>query len=356
MSSRSPPAVWLPTVRAGSGTDSFAHLLAAGLSERGIRAEITWLPHRAEYLPWTVRAPGAPKWANVVHVNSWLPERFVPRGLPILATVHHCVQDPILTPYKSVMQKLYHRFHVTPTERRIVTHAATVTAVSAYTALQVQRIFGVEGVVVVPNGVDTDTFSPAGKRPAPTAPFRLLFVGSWSRRKGTDLLSPIMQALGPEFELWIVSRAARGLPPSRLPGNVRMAAPQPTPRDLAAVYRQCDALLLPSRLEGFGLVALEAQACGLPVIATDGSSLPEVVEDERTGLLCRQDDVAAFAAAARRLREHPSFYASLAEAARSHAASHFSIDRMVAAYLRLYRQLLTGPPHTLVRQRGNTSH
>ncbi|MBL8256262.1 MAG: hypothetical protein JNJ62_06655 [Pseudoxanthomonas mexicana] len=64
--------VWLPTVRAGTGTDVFAERLCEGLNSRGIRAEIAWLPHRSEYLPWTVSVPVAPAWADIVHVNTWI--------------------------------------------------------------------------------------------------------------------------------------------------------------------------------------------------------------------------------------------------------------------------------------------
>ncbi len=80
------PAVWFPAVRAGTGSDKFTLQLCEALNARGIRAGITWLPHRAEYLPWTVRVPPVPGWANIVHVNTWLHPRFLPRGIPVVAT------------------------------------------------------------------------------------------------------------------------------------------------------------------------------------------------------------------------------------------------------------------------------
>src|SRR3546814_20476891 len=92
------PAVWLPTIRAGTGADVFTVRLCDGLNARGIRAEIAWLPHRAEYLPWTVRAPEPPAWANVAHVHSWLPHRFWPRRLPPVVTVPHLVNAPAYRP------------------------------------------------------------------------------------------------------------------------------------------------------------------------------------------------------------------------------------------------------------------
>ena len=64
------PAIWFPTVRTGTGTDVFTQRLVADLSKRGVRAEITWLPLRAEYAPWTVPIPQPPAWATVAHVNT----------------------------------------------------------------------------------------------------------------------------------------------------------------------------------------------------------------------------------------------------------------------------------------------
>ena len=73
-----PPAVWLPAIRTGTGTDAFTETLAASLKRRGLQAEISWLPHQAEVAPWAVPVPQAPQWANIAHVNTWLPKRFLP--------------------------------------------------------------------------------------------------------------------------------------------------------------------------------------------------------------------------------------------------------------------------------------
>ncbi|MFN3594090.1 MAG: glycosyltransferase [Thiobacillaceae bacterium] len=66
-------------------------------------------------------------------------------------------------------------------------------------------------------------------------------------------------------------------------------------------YRQADALLFPSRIEGLPLTVIEAMACGLPVIAAKSASLPEVVAHGATGLLCPVDDVGAYVSAPRTL-------------------------------------------------------
>jgi glycosyltransferase involved in cell wall biosynthesis len=80
--------------------------------------------------------------------------------------------------------------------------------------------------------------------------------------------------------------------------------------DLAYLYTRAHALLLPSLMEGFGLPAVEAMACGTPVVASTAGSLPEVVGD--AGILCDPTDVGAIAGAMRTLRDDPALRAHLA--------------------------------------------
>ena len=320
-------------MRVGTGVDVFTERLCTGLNAGGIRAEIAWLPRRAEFLPWTVPAPPVPAWVNIVHVNAWLHRRFIPEDLPVVATMHHCVHDPGMRPYKSAAQALYHRHMVWPLERWVLHYADAVTAVSEYTARQVREQFGIEPIRVIPNGLPTPEQATMERNERPHAPFRLLYVGSWTRRKGVDLLGPILERLGTDFELRYTA------PPDlrvRLPGNCRSLG-RPDRRQLQRAYSEVDALLFPTRLEGFGQVALEAMAAGLPVIATAGSALPEVVVDGVTGILCPQDAIAAFADAARRLAGNPQLWQSMSSAALVRARQPlFSIDSMVASYAEVY--------------------
>ncbi len=339
MNDSTTPAVWFPTIRTGSGADVFTERLVEGLMRCNIRAEITWLPHRAEYAPWTVAKPKPPSWANIAHVNTWLPARFLPRDLPIVATMHHCVHDPALTPYKSLPQMLYHRLYIYRLEKQVLHRAATVTAVSRYTKKQTQIAFAVNPVRVIHNGIDLDGPFRSVSKNQPNRPFRLLFVGNPSRRKGFDLLFPILERLGTDFELWVTADSPRS---QKLhPHNLRFLGTRLPTSEIIQCYQQTDALLFPSRLEGFGLAVLEAQACGLPVIATRGSSLPEVIEDGVTGILCPQDNIEAFAAAARRLAADHNLWQTMSAAARVRVESRFGLDAMIDGYLEIYRVCLT---------------
>lgn len=335
------PAVWFPTIRAGSGTDVFTERLAKGLVARGLKAYITWLPHRAEYLPWAVEMPKCPDWANIVHVNTWLPSRFLPFEIPIIATVHHCIQDKNFIPYKNITQKIYHHLWITPNEKRVIREATRLIAVSKYTAGHVRQGFACDMPEVIPNGVDAALFCTT-LQTKPNRPFRLLFVGNWSRRKGTDLLRPIMKELGEGFELKTTLGRRAASANHNLESNIHVVPSPPDDVSMSALYTDCDALLFPSRLEGFGLVALEAQACGLPVIATNCSALTEVIEDGITGILCPQDDVAAFATAARRLAENTDIWLKMREAARRRVEEFFSMDLMLDRYIDTYCLMLNG--------------
>jgi glycosyltransferase involved in cell wall biosynthesis len=198
--------------------------------------------------------------------------------------------------------------------------------------------FSCPKILPIYNWVDPNVFSPRESK-HPHSPFRLLFVGSMNTRKGSDLLAQIMISLGSDYELRCV--CDRKALPHRLAHipNVIALGRMDTVQELADTYRTSDALLFPSRLEGFGLVALEAQSCGIPVIATNGSSLPEVVQNGVTGLLCPQDDVEAFANAARKLSNNINLWRSMCQAASLQVQSKFNEDESINTYMQIYRNL-----------------
>lgn len=337
------PAVWFPAIRTCSGVDIFTQTLCEGLRDAGVFAEITWLPHRAEYAPWTVRRPKPPDWANIVHVNTWLPKRFLPNLLPVVATMHLCVHDSELAIYKTRAQKFYHHHWIRPMEASVFRCAVRSVAVSHYTARRTRETFQAPTLDVVHNGVDTHNTFTCSPRRHPHSPFRLLYAGNWSRRKGVDLLPQIMTRLGEDYRLDITAERHDwdlSMPPTsecRFLGRLR------SKRDMFNAYNNADALVFPSRMEGLPLVVIEAMSCGLPVVATDGYSMPEVVEDQITGFLCPLNNVEAFVAAVRQLATDKSCYRQQSRAARERAVSVFSQERLISSYLAVYQNcLITG--------------
>jgi D-inositol-3-phosphate glycosyltransferase len=116
--------------------------------------------------------------------------------------------------------------------------------------------------------------------------------------------------------------------------RVRFVSPQPH-GSIVDYYRAADLLVMPSRSESFGLVAAEAQASGLPVVAARVGGLPNVVDASTSGLLVNDHDPHSFAAAATAILDHPMFRSNLSAGAVKFAA-RFSWDGTADRLLDLY--------------------
>ncbi|WP_396621529.1 glycosyltransferase family 4 protein [Marinobacter sp. W-8] len=331
-----PLGVWFPTVRSNTGTDVFTERLVQNLNEEGFRAEISWLPLRAEYAPWTVPVPTPPSWATVAHVNTWLHPRFLPQQLPVIATLHHSIHDPALAKLKGFARNCYHRWWIAPNERRVMELANRVVAVSHYAANIGRKTLLDIPIEVIYNGVDIQRFHPSTDERKPHKPFRLLYVGSWKALKGVDLLAPIMRELGEDFELYYTGGPTANRSKPFLPPNMHDIGRLQTPVDVVAAMQTADAFVFPSLSEGFGLVAAEAMACGLPVIASRGSSLAEVIEDRKTGLLCSPSNVNSFVSAIKKIFNNEDLRRKISNLSRQHAKVRFSHTKSTSQYLEVY--------------------
>lgn len=116
--------------------------------------------------------------------------------------------------------------------------------------------------------------------------------------------------------------------------------------EMAPLLSIADILLLPSENESFGLVALEAMACEVPVIATRIGGIPEVVDDEEDGFLFNLGDVSGMAEASIRLLKSPHLRADMGKAARRHALRDFCATKIVRHYEDLYLQTIEDPALT----------
>jgi N-acetyl-alpha-D-glucosaminyl L-malate synthase BshA len=112
---------------------------------------------------------------------------------------------------------------------------------------------------------------------------------------------------------------------------------------VAPLLAGADLFLLPSSSESFGLSALEALACGVPVIATAAGGVPEVIRDGETGVLCPVGDIEAMSAAAVSILSDRSRWQSMSAAAAADARARFSLDAVVAAYESFYEYTLARP-------------
>ena len=312
------------------------------------RAELLRLPEMYNFAPFLIpRALPAGWWQNfdVIQGRSRVAFALRAPGRPLVTTVHHLTTDPELRPYSSPAQRIFYRLVEHRYDGWSVREADAVVCVSRYTQRQVEQTYGRMDSVIVFDGIDTDVFVPTpglARRddglPRSEARVRLLFVGNRTRRKGFDLLPGIMDRLPSDYVLYYTGGFQgqdQGPPHPRM-----VSIGSPDRAGLVAAYQSCDILLFPSRLEGFGIAPAEALACGRPAVTTNASALPEVVDHDQNGFLCPRDDVAAYAAAVRRLGEDAQLRRRFGEHGREKVARCFGYDQLAGGLIAVYEKLL----------------
>ncbi len=295
-----------------------------------------------------------PVTADVVHTHTW----YVGLGgmlvqsihdVPLVVTLHS--MEP-LRPWKA--DQLGAGYVVSSwAERLAVERADRVIAVSAQMRADILEHFRVDPdrVVVIHNGVDAQAFARTERRDA-LARHRVrlpyvLFVGRISEQKGIFTLLEAAAALPEGVELVLCASS-----PDTPELQARLAAAvagRPLIRwinamlpveEVVQLYSHAAVFVCPSVYEPFGLINLEAMACGTPVVASRVGGIPEVVVDGETGLLVAPGDPAALAAALRRVLDDPTRGARMGEAGRRRVEAHFSWDRIASLTLEVYRQAM----------------
>lgn len=280
----------------------------------------------------TVSLPGAP--VDVVHA----PSLAVPPAEPLVVTVH----DLAFRALPDAFTKRGRRFH----ERGLAlarAEAAAVITPSEFTRRSlIDDGFTAERIHVAPHGADLVDVEPPDpdadaeirERAGIDGPF-VLAVGTVEPRKGFEVAAAAVQSLAGATPVDLVIAGPDGwgeLSGLDAPRVRRLGA---VSRDrLDALYRSASATLVPSTYEGFGFPALEAMARGCPVIASDTTSLPEVVGD--AGILVEPGDVQGWRAAVEVLLGDPERRGERAAAGRRRAAE-FTWERSAAAHLRAYQ-------------------
>jgi N-acetyl-alpha-D-glucosaminyl L-malate synthase BshA len=218
----------------------------------------------------------------------------------------------------------------------------------AYGSLGLPRTIAID---VIPNFVDTQHFCPPGPlasrlpRAQARQPRVLTHVSNFRTLKRIDDVVKIFATVGSEIDarLELVGEGPERPRIEALVRSLGLAAQVQflsEKDDLVAALQRSDVFLLPSETESFGLAALEAMACGVPVVASDVGGVAEVVSDGEVGFLAPVGDVAAMAGHVRRLLTDDDLHLRLSRAARQRAETQYQRGPAIDRYEALYRRVL----------------
>ena len=315
--------------------------------------------------------------ADLVHVHTWythlggilIKQNY---GIPLVLTVHSL--EP-LRPWKREQLGGGYDFSCW-VEKTAIEMADAVIAVSESTKADVLRLFNVDParVHVVHNGIDLGEY--AARRDVEvlrrygidsSLPY-ILFVGRITRQKGIMHLVHALQHLEPGFQV-VLCAGSPDTPEIAAEMKVAIEAAKSSrdgivwiekmvPKgDLIAIYSQAALFVCPSIYEPFGIINLEAMACGIPVIASAVGGIPEVVVHDETGLLVPVEQMAQapfepidadkfaqdLAAAVNDLMRDDKLRAAMGAAARRRVEQMFSWDAIARKTAGVYREVVRQP-------------
>jgi glycosyltransferase involved in cell wall biosynthesis len=195
----------------------------------------------------------------------------------------------------------------------------------------------------VKNAVDTDRFHPStvpvelddefrAQLPAGPQTLRLGYVGGLQPYKGLADLAAAMDRMSADCELIVAGDGPDRERLERKFGDSATFLGAVPYEQIPALYHEVETFVLPSHTEGLPRVVLEAQATATPVVATRVGGVPEVIEDESTGLLCEPRDPSGLAADLQRLADDSDLRSRLGDAGRGAVAQSYSWDALYDRY------------------------
>jgi len=298
---------------------------------------------------------------DIIHDNQCLGTgigQLVEDGWPMLMTLHH----PITVDRKLALDKATNAYQRFNTKRwfgflrmqvRVAKQMPHVLTVSRSSKRDITAQMGVatERMTVVPVGVDQDVFKPYDDV-TPIEGRLMVTTSSDVPMKG---LVPLLEAVAKlrterHIELTVIGNPRPGGAVDRSLDRLGLrdavtCVSGITDEELARRYGEAQIAVVPSLYEGFSLPAIEAMACGVPLVATTGGALPEVVgRDGETGVLVPPDDPSALALAIGSLLDDPERRARIGAAGRERVKERFTWQVTAKGTAACYDAILTGKP------------
>ncbi len=206
-------------------------------------------------------------------------------------------------------------------------------------------------IVINPQGVDTTLYPQAGTAHRARGHRRIAAVHRFTQKKGFESIiraAPRISRLGVQIDLWGYGEDAdayRALVSEVGADNVEIHEGVIDREQMIRIFETSDAFLAPciraenGDMDGIPTVVMEAMLCGVPVITTNVASLPELVMDGHTGLVCEPDDPDSFAAQVERLYGMPDVAVErMIEEAESHVRDRFDVARLMRMVRRVWQQ------------------
>ncbi|HRH93745.1 MAG TPA: glycosyltransferase family 4 protein [Candidatus Peribacteria bacterium] len=289
---------------------------------------------------WTLPGMIKKRRIDVLHVHAgsggvWLLRK---PSVPLVVTAHHSYAQEAASVYRGSPLAVAWKRLMAALEKRTYGYADHITCVSADTRRVLIEVYGVPAakVSVIENAVDLQKFTsdPAVVKNGKT----VLFAGRLEPRKGIWVFVRAMGAIrkavpGVRFRL-----IGQNLIGHKLRDVVRQQGLDSCCEFLGRVHepflirelQDADVVVVPSLIEGFGLIAAEAMACGACVVASDCDGLRSLIDNRRTGMLFPTGDAEACATTVNHVLLDAGLRLRLAEAAGAEAHKRFSFTRQAA--------------------------
>ena len=284
---------------------------------------------------------------NIIHAQHlWItPYAALKSGVPYVVTVH----GTDLMGFKK--DECYHHYALEGAK-----NAAKIITISRQVHNDTLELYKLpeEKLKLNPNGFDDDMFRPKNitkkeifeKFGIDAVPEKLVsFVGKFTDFKGIDILIKAARKVTNEIPEVVFALAGDGLLISDMKqlsaelklDNVYFLGHQ-TQEDVASLYSAADVSVVPSRIEPFGLVAIEALGCGTPVVATNAGGLPDFVNN-KVGQLVEMEDVEALAnAIIEELKNNTKF--TKGKYARKYAVENYSWKKTLQNVIEIYKEAI----------------